>query len=79
MRFLNDRLKERSLRLLEARKAEQGKAGRRRGESGGAGGGGGGEEEEFGSCEFNVALINRMEPSEDRPDLKLEPTFGQDR
>lgn len=44
-----------------------------------------GEEEEeeeggtFGSYEFNVALINRMEPSEDRPDLKLEPTFGQDR
>lgn len=34
---------------------------------------------EFGSCSFNVALINRMEPSGDRPDLKLEPTFGQDR
>lgn len=33
----------------------------------------------FGSCEFNVALINRMEPMEDRPDLKLEPTFGHDR
>lgn len=34
---------------------------------------------DYGSCEFNVALINRMEPSTDRPDLKLEPTFGQER
>ncbi|CAM9834371.1 unnamed protein product [Laminaria digitata] len=39
----------------------------------------GGRGEGHGSCSFNIALINRMEPVEDRPDLKLEPTFGQDR
>ncbi|CAM9201039.1 unnamed protein product [Ectocarpus sp. 4 AP-2014] len=66
--LLNDKLKERSLRLLRARGGGKGKARRERGEG-----------DEFGSCEFNVALINRMEPSDDRPDLKLEPTFGQDR
>eukprot|EP00752_Nemacystus_decipiens_P001669 g1621.t1 len=76
VRILNDHLRERSLRLLEARRAVQQEEGARRGESGG---GGGGDEEEFGSCDFNVALINRMEPLEDRPDLKPEPTFGQDR
>eukprot|EP00903_Cladosiphon_okamuranus_P018841 g17329.t1 len=79
VRVLNDHLKERSLRLLEARKAEQYKAAGHSGESGGGGWGEDADVEEFGSCEFNVALINRMEPSEDRPDLKLEPTFGQDR
>lgn len=55
--------------------------------AGGVGNGGGdaadkedmGTGPELGSCEFNVALINRMEPSDDRPDLKSEPTFGQDR
>lgn len=66
--LLNDKLKERSLRLLRARGGGKGKARRE-----------GGEGDDFGSCEFNVALINRMEPSDDRPDLKLEPTFGQDR
>lgn len=66
--LLNEKLKERSLRLLRVRGGGKGKARQE-----------GGEGEEFGSCEFNVALINRMEPSDDRPDLKLEPTFGQDR
>ncbi|CAM9352102.1 unnamed protein product [Ectocarpus sp. 13 AM-2016] len=66
--LLNDQLKERSLGLLRARGGGKGKARRK-----------GGDGDEFGSCEFNVALINRMEPSDDRPDLKLEPTFGQDR
>lgn len=39
----------------------------------------GAAETEVGSCQFNIALINRMEPSDDRPDLKAEPIFGQDR
>lgn len=64
VRLLNDQLKKRSRCLLEDRKGKL--------QDGGGG-------EEFGSYDFNVALINRMEPSEDRPDLKLEPTFGQDR
>lgn len=64
VRVLNDQLKERSRRLLAEKKEKLQE---------------GGGVEEFGSCDFNVALINRMEPSEERPDLKLEPTFGQDR
>ena len=88
VRLLNDHLKERSRRLLEAKKGGGGRGAHGgKGEGGGGGGGGGdGEDEgegggggEFGSFDFNVALINRMEPLEERPDLKLEPTFGQDR
>lgn len=67
VRLLNNRLVERSRLLLQQAK-------------GGTGAGGRGEAEgDHGSCEFNISLINRMEPVEDRPDLKLEPTFGQDR
>lgn len=84
VRLLNDQLKERSRYLLEADKGGKGKGNSRgalggKGEAGGGDTGGAGGGEDFGSFDFNVALINRMEPLEERPDLKLEPTFGQDR
>lgn len=69
VRLLNNHLVERSRLLLQQAKGGIG--------AGGKGDGGG--EAEHGSCDFNIALINRMDPVEDRPDLKLEPTFGQDR
>ena len=69
VRRLNDHLSKRARRLLEERTRRLGDV---RGEDRSATG-------ELGSCSFNVALINRMEPSEARPDLKLEPTFGRDR
>lgn len=78
IRALNDHLKERSKKLLEEK--DQKCAETRRGERQT---GIQGDEVELGvdasSYEFNVALINRMQPSEERPDLKAEPTFGQDR
>lgn len=69
VRLLNNRLVERSRLLLQQAKGGIGSGGRGEGEG----------EGEHGSCDFNIALINRMEPVEDRPDLKLEPTFGNDR
>lgn len=80
---LNDHLKERSKALLEDRRGQraEGAHGSRSGEHkvGNRGSGNSAAAEEGGSCEFNVALINRMEPLGDRPDLKAEPTFGNDR
>ncbi|CAM9380591.1 unnamed protein product, partial [Phaeothamnion confervicola] len=61
---LNDRLRRRAAAHLEALAASRAAAG---------------GDFRTGSCDFTLTLINRMEPSGERPDLKLEPLFKKDK